>query len=149
MRTSMGRVFPLALAACLVFLVSTLAWGAVIRVKPDGNDLLDGSTWVLAKKTVQAGLNAASPTDEVWVAGDSDHPYLERITLKLGVGLYGGFAGDETSKEERDWIVNVTVLDGSSGGSVVTSPSGATATTRIGGCTCGTRAASMPRAWPA
>ncbi|MCX6376223.1 MAG: chitobiase/beta-hexosaminidase C-terminal domain-containing protein, partial [Armatimonadetes bacterium] len=107
----------------------------IIRVKPSGSDSNDGSTWNLAKQTILAGLNAADFGDEVWVAGDSAHPYYERITLKAGVGLYGGFAGAETHRSQRDWNANVTVLDGRLGGSVVTSPANAPAETRIDGFT--------------
>ncbi len=34
--------------------------------------------------------------------------------------VYGGFAGTETQLSERDWVANVTILDGQAGGSVVT-----------------------------
>ncbi|MCX6376295.1 MAG: chitobiase/beta-hexosaminidase C-terminal domain-containing protein [Armatimonadetes bacterium] len=107
----------------------------VIRVKPSGSDSNDGSTWDMAKRTISAALNAAVAGDEVWGAGDSAHPYNERITLKKDVGLYGGFAGTETSRDQRNWTMNVTILDGQQGGSVVTSPSGATASTVIDGFT--------------
>ena len=35
---------------------------AIVRVKPDGDDAHDGSTWALAKRTVQAGIDAADAT---------------------------------------------------------------------------------------
>ncbi len=89
----------------------------VIRVKPTGNDANDGSTWALAKKTVQAGANAASLSGgEVWVAGGT---YNERIVLPAYAYICGGFAGTETSKGERSWTTNATILDGQNGGSVV------------------------------
>ena len=102
----------------------------VVYVAKTGSDASDGLSWATAKVTVQAGLNAALPGDEVWVAVGT---YVERITLAAGVGLYGGFAGREVDRLHRDWKVNTTILDGSGGGSVVTSPSGATSVTRIDG----------------
>lgn len=94
----------------------------------------DGLSWNTAFLTVQEGLNAASGADEVWVAYGV---YIDFITLKSGVGLYGGFIGSETTRAERNWTANVTVLEKpkTSSGSVVTSPAGATATTTIDGFT--------------
>ena len=110
----------------------------VIHVKPGGTG--DGSSWPDAEDSVDHALTLrASSGDEVWVAGDSDHPYEENITLKSGVGLYGGFEGnDEVRREERDWRENTTIIDG--GGSVtaetvVTSPEGAGSDTIVDGFT--------------
>lgn len=105
---------------------------SVIHVKPDGSDDSDGVTWDSAMKTVQAGINACVSSMEVWVAAGT---YTERISLKNGVALYGGFSGTETSRGERDWLTNQTVLDGNKSGSVVTVPHGAAASTRIDGFT--------------
>ena len=75
----------------------------VIYVSPSGNDANDGLTWATAKRTVQAGLNAAAAGDQVWVAAGT---YVENITLKSGVALYGGFAGTETDLSGRNWAAN-------------------------------------------
>ena len=45
-----------------------------------------------------SALETANAGDQVWVARGT---YTERITLKPGVALYGGFAGYETSLSER------------------------------------------------
>jgi len=108
------------------------AVAGTVFVSTSGNDENDGLTWATAKQTVQAGLNAATGGDEVWVAAGT---YVENITLKDAVALYGGFAGNETELSQRNWATNKTVLDGNQAGSVVTSPSGATAATRIDGFT--------------
>lgn len=108
------------------------AVAGTVFVSTLGNDGNDGLTWATAKRTVQAGLNTAVGGDEVWVAAGS---YVENITLKLDVALYGGFVGNETELSQRDWATNKTILDGNQAGSVVTSPSGATAATRIDGFT--------------
>lgn len=122
------------LMACVLGCVGVCAQvlGGTIYVKSTGNDFNDGSSWELAKQTVGASLTAATSGDEVWVAAGT---YNERITLKAGVALYGGFAGTETALAQRSWQTNVTILDGQAGGAVVTSPSGATATTQIDGFT--------------
>jgi len=103
-----------------------------IYVKPTGNNSNNGLSWAAAKRTVQAGINTAGAGDEVWVAAGV---YIERITLKADVAVYGGFTGTETSRSQRNWNANVTVLDGNRGGSVVTSPTGANYETVIDGFT--------------
>jgi parallel beta-helix repeat protein len=105
---------------------------ATIHVSPAGNDANDGLTWPTSKASVQAGLNASAAGDEVWVAAGT---YVGCITLKAEVALYGGFGGTETDLFQRDWVANVTVLDGNQAGSVVTAPTGATPATRVDGFT--------------
>ena len=127
------RMFKLPLLISLTLLVFSFpAFSAVIRVRTDGNDLSNGSTWALAKKTIADALSASVSGNEIWVKAGT---YTERITLKSGVGVYGGFAGTETSRTQRNWKTNVTIIDGNKAGSVVTSPRGATTTTRIDGFT--------------
>jgi hypothetical protein len=107
-------------------------WAGTVHVSTSGDDAADGLTWTTAKRTVQAGLDAAAAGDEVWVTAGV---YVENITLKVGVALYGGFAGGETDLGQRDWAANESVLDGNQAGSVVTAPTGAGADTRIDGFT--------------
>lgn len=82
----------------------------VIYVKPDGSG--GGSSWTYALGSVGDALTTANSGDDVWVAGDTDDPYTENITLKAGVGLYGGFAEGEVYREQRDWRQNETTLEG-------------------------------------
>ena len=90
----------------------------VIRVRPTGSDGQDGATWATAKKTVQAAITAASVSGgEVWVAAGT---YQERITLANGVFVFGGFAGTESYKSDRDPAANPSIIDGLASGSVVT-----------------------------
>lgn len=86
----------------------------------------NGSKWSAAYITVQEGIDQAreitlSPTVnscEVWVTGSTYNifqtSYNDTVSLSSNIALYGGFAGDETSREQRDWATNVTVLDGKS-----------------------------------
>lgn len=108
----------------IVFLAAvTAAYSAVIYVKPTGDDANPGTSWTQAKRTVGAAILAAAANDEIWVAAGV---YNERIRNKVSVGLsvdmalYGGFAGTETAREQRNIAANPTILDGGAGGSVVT-----------------------------
>jgi hypothetical protein len=97
----------------------------------------DGTSWDSAYLTIQAGINAATADDEVWVA---DGTYNEDLTVKAGVAVYGGFLGAELggyegSLAERDFVNHVTTIQGTHTKSVVTMPSGADATTRLDGFT--------------
>jgi hypothetical protein len=102
------------------------SWSAgpyvTVRVKPDGDDGQAGSTWAQAKRTVQAAINAAALLGgDVWVQAGT---YDERIKLKSHAHAYGGFAGDESARDERDWTTSVSIIDGQQQGSVVTVRSG-------------------------
>jgi len=95
---------------------------AIVRVSPAGDDANNGSSWLLGKRTVQAGMDAASALGgEVWVQAGT---YQELITLHPYAYVYGGFAGDESARDQRDWVANVTTLDGRHQGSVVTVQAG-------------------------
>lgn len=111
---------------------ANIASAKIIYVSTIGNDANDGLSWATAKLTVSAGLTTAATGDQVWVAAGT---YVENITLKADVSLYGGFAGSETSLSQRNWAINKTILDGNKTGSVVTSPAEAAFTTRIDGFT--------------
>ena len=119
----MRRLELFTLAAALVLTSAVSALSATVFVKPLGSDAADGSTWDLAKATVQAGVDAASSLGggDVWVAAGV---YKERITMKAGVALYGGFTGVETDISQRDWKLNVTTLDASRKGAVITVSTG-------------------------
>ena len=45
--------------------------------------------------------------------------YSERISVFDGIALYGGFMGDENSKDERNYAANAAILDGGRQGVVV------------------------------
>jgi subtilisin family serine protease len=93
-----------------------VVYPGVMHVRPDGNDDSDGSTWALAKKTIQAAVDASKRDQEIWVAGGT---YTENVEIGRGVALFGGFAGTETSRDQRNWKTNPTLLNGSVKGSVV------------------------------
>ncbi len=101
-------------------------------VKPHVGGVHDGLSWATAFDTVQEAVNVASSGEEVWVAAGV---YIENVVLKSGVAVYGGFAGTETARSQRNWTANVTVLDGDGGGSVVEVVRDATNATRIDGFT--------------
>ena len=89
----------------------------VVRVSLNGDDANDGSSWASAKRTVQAAIDLAGILGgEVWVRAGT---YRERITLYPHAYLYGGFAGTEDSRDQRDWKRHVTILDGQAAGTVV------------------------------
>ncbi len=123
---------PVLLAVCVLLACSTVAHCAIIHVRTDGDDSLDGLSWAAAKKTVQAGIDTASAGDEVWVVQGA---YVGCIVLKDRVGLYGGFAGDEEARQARDSGSNPAVLDGNWAGTVVTVLAGTTTSTIIDGFT--------------
>ncbi|GBC96693.1 putative outer membrane protein PmpB [bacterium HR16] len=136
--TRLLRTLLCALGGILLLVMASSAMAKVIYVSPDGNDLNSGLSWAQAKRTVTAALGIAASRDEIWVRFGV---YNERILLKSGVSLYGGFRGTEGSLSERPAFPRPspdpyeTVLDGQGGGSVATSPASAIRAYRLDGFT--------------
>ena len=123
----------LSVTVFVVFLIMVLsatsfhpsqAQGSNIHyVKHDAVGADDGTSWEDAFVDLQDALAAAGAGDEIWVAAGIYYPAPEpeqgespdrsaTFLLKNEVAVYGGFSGNETSRGERDWEVNVTILSG-------------------------------------
>ena len=101
-------------------------------VKPTATGTGDGSSWDNASGDLQkmiddlADNNVSQQAGEVWVAAGTYKPQSQLISgmnysasfrMRDGISVYGGFAGGETSKQERakgtmPWdFTNATVLE--------------------------------------
>lgn len=101
-------------------------------VKPTATGTGDGSSWDNASGDLQkmidelADNNVSQQAGEVWVAAGTYKPQSQLISgmnysasfrMRDGISVYGGFVGNETSKQERakgtmPWdFTNVTVLE--------------------------------------
>lgn len=111
-------------AALALLLPSAASFAATRYVTPQGTG--DGSSWAAATSDLQAAINASESGDMVWVAAGTYQPTeliksskktSKSFMLKDGVSLYGGFAGTETSLDEREVganafdMKNATILD--------------------------------------
>lgn len=106
-RTLFIAAFALVLI-CAAFAAHAAVWYV------DGTKNGNGTSWAQAFQTIQQGITAASSGDEVWVRGSGggfNGVYAETITLKNGVAVYGGFNGDETDWEDRDYETHTTTID--------------------------------------
>lgn len=78
----------------------------------------DGTSWENAYLSLQDALFSAQETDEIWVAEGIYTPAQPpgnrnvSFVLKDGVKVYGGFAGGETSRSQRNPAERPTVLSG-------------------------------------
>ncbi|MBN1921452.1 MAG: DUF11 domain-containing protein, partial [Anaerolineae bacterium] len=110
----------------------------VVYVDADAPGPYTGASWGEAFAALQDALYVMTPC-ELWVAEgvyypdkDSLHTENDRAaTFKLntGVAVYGGFAGTETTREQRDFVANITVLSGDIDQNDLTDPNGVITTT--------------------
>ncbi|KAA3641208.1 MAG: T9SS C-terminal target domain-containing protein [Bacteroidetes bacterium] len=100
----------------VLFGFSTLQ-AQITYVKHDASGDNNGSSWDNAYTDLSVALGAVT-AGEIWVAAGTYKPgsgnidSLERFMIGANISLYGGFAGTESSLEERDVENNVTHLDG-------------------------------------
>ena len=78
------------------------------------------TSWADACPDLQTALGQAGRGDEIWVAAgtykpDASGDRTATFQLKSGVAVYGGFAGTETLRSQRDWATHVTTLSGDIG----------------------------------
>lgn len=105
----------------------TYAEGMLRFVKPVATGTGSGLSWENASDDLQAMIDASSVGGEVWVAAGTyiptslpglaespDGRYVSFV-LKSGVGVYGGFAGNETKRSDRNISANETILSGDAG----------------------------------
>jgi hypothetical protein len=97
--------------------------GPVYYVDKDATGSGYGTSWANAFTELRdafAAQGVCSTTTEIWVAAGTYTPTADTTrsaTFQLldSVAVYGGFAGDETTLDERDWVTNVTILSGDIG----------------------------------
>ena len=105
--------------ACILLastLAASVASAEIYRVVPEGGGNPDGLSWSTAFSDLHTALGLAGPGDEVWVARGTYVPSTTDSTVSFvvpsGIGFYGGFAGTETARSQRDPSANVTTLSG-------------------------------------
>ncbi|MBN1948086.1 MAG: right-handed parallel beta-helix repeat-containing protein, partial [Bradymonadales bacterium] len=94
------------------------------HVDPQATGLGNGKTWSDGFSDLQDALDAASASQEIWVAGgtyrpsartDPDDPRTATFLLDREIGLVGGFNGGELHLGERPSSLAETVLSGDLG----------------------------------
>ena len=103
---------------------STIAPPLYVDAGASGDD--DGTSWANAYPSLTDALAAASDGDLVFVKAGTYKPTsgtdrAATFDIPAGVGVYGGFAGTETSLAERDLSAgNKTILSGDIGVAITT-----------------------------
>ncbi len=89
----------------------------IIYVDVDAHGKNDGTSWFDAFTSLQDALFFAQANSEIWVSEGTYYPTEDNdrsisFVMKDDVDLYGGFSGNETTKNQRDWQNNKTILSG-------------------------------------
>ncbi|AFZ36389.1 polymorphic outer membrane protein [Stanieria cyanosphaera PCC 7437] len=100
----------------------------IIYVNANATGNNNGTSWLNAYTNLQDALASAKFNSQIWVAAGTYKPSQSGLgeaealsdrnvsfQLKNGVAIYGGFIGNETKLEQRDWQKNFTILSGEIG----------------------------------
>jgi hypothetical protein len=89
-----------------------------VYVDADALGANNGTSWANAFTSLRQALDFAPPYTQIWVAEGTYRPWpaagntSASFTLRDTVGIYGGFAGGETSLDLRDPVLHPTILSG-------------------------------------
>jgi hypothetical protein len=107
---------------CIVILVFTVAHHLSARIifvdVNTGSDANNGSSWQQAYATLYKGMEVSQAGDQIWVSSGvytpTENESDREATFQLikNVVIYGGFKGNETALNQRNWNNNPTVLTG-------------------------------------
>lgn len=116
---------PRCAASIALFVIPLLTASAPATAEPSvwyvnasATGSQSGTSWASAFVDLQDALAAATAGDEIWVARGEYRPAgvggdrTASFQLKSGVGVYGGFIGNEVTRSERDALLHETVLSG-------------------------------------
>jgi len=84
-------------------------WYVDVDVDVDSSG--NGTSWSEAFETIQEAIDAASEGHEIWVKMGT-YSLTSQINVNKAIDIYGGFAGTETQRDQRDWANNITTVDG-------------------------------------
>jgi hypothetical protein len=103
--------------------VNQIIGGPVLYVNTAATGLGNGTSWVDAYKNLQDALaNTCSGVTQIWVAkgtyfpdeggGKTNNDRTAAFAMKNNLVIYGGFTGNETNVNQRNWRLNETILSG-------------------------------------
>jgi len=114
-----SSLFVLMLLITMFGTTMAQAEPVVYRIAPNGISAFPcGADWTYPCDLQYALTNIVSSGSELWVMQGVYKPGFDRdsaFILKNGVEIYGGFAGTETLRTERNPITNITILSGDIG----------------------------------
>lgn len=122
------RKFLTSFAGILVLMLALMMGAGMSEavtkfVTPGGAGEKNGSSWANAMSSVELvkflDAHDEKSNVDIWVAKGTYSPGNTKeatFNLKKGIEIYGGFDGDETILEQRDWVNNITILSGDAGG---------------------------------
>ena len=89
----------------------------VVYVDASATGNNNGLSWTDAFTDLSDALTAAVSGQEIWVAAGIYRPSATNgrhstFRMQRGVDIFGGFSGRESSRDDRDWVANKTILSG-------------------------------------
>src|SRR5262245_22303745 len=109
----MSRFSRNGLFLSFALLSSASASAQILRVDASAPPGGDGLSWPSAFRDLHVAVAASRQASEVWVAGGR-YVTVTGFNLPDGIPVFGGFAGTEAARDQRDPALHVTVLDGDS-----------------------------------
>ena len=115
--SSMTRLLPLIITAIAALSASITSQAATLYVNFSATGANNGTSWANAYTRLQDALAVAASGDQIWVASGTYKPSTtgnrtQSFNVSSGVGLYGSFAGTESTLAERSATAAATILSG-------------------------------------